>query len=111
MQKNGKQILSATLLCGSAAQEWGHGSAPIDVLYSETMTYPTDGNRREVRNRPLLLTKWYLPKYLLHIRKRLEGSLKKLDAEYIDFYYQHRIDSKVEPEIAEGTRSPSGDCH
>lgn len=32
------------------------------------------------------------------IRKSLEGSLKKLQTDYIDIYYQHRIDPKVEPE-------------
>ena len=32
------------------------------------------------------------------IRKALEGSLKRLGTDYIDLYYQHRIDPKVEPE-------------
>lgn len=32
------------------------------------------------------------------IRKSVEGSLKKLGTDYIDLYYQHRIDPKVEPE-------------
>lgn len=32
------------------------------------------------------------------IRQSLEGSLKKLNTEYIDLYYQHRIDPNVEPE-------------
>ncbi|MEG0276528.1 MAG: aldo/keto reductase [Coprobacillus sp.] len=36
------------------------------------------------------------------IRKSLEGSLKRLNVECIDLYYQHRIDSKVEPEIVAG---------
>ena len=30
------------------------------------------------------------------IRKSLEGSLKKLGTDYVDLYYQHRIDPKVE---------------
>lgn len=32
------------------------------------------------------------------IRKAVEGSLKRLGTDYIDLYYQHRIDPKVEPE-------------
>ncbi|WP_303002199.1 aldo/keto reductase [Dialister invisus] len=37
------------------------------------------------------------------IRKSLEGSLKKLGTDYIDLYYQHRIDPKVEPETVAET--------
>ncbi|MCM1363572.1 MAG: aldo/keto reductase [Faecalibacterium sp.] len=32
------------------------------------------------------------------IRKSVEGSLKRLNTDYIDLYYQHRIDPKVDPE-------------
>ena len=32
------------------------------------------------------------------IRKSVEGSLKRLGTDYIDLYYQHRMDPKVEPE-------------
>ena len=32
------------------------------------------------------------------IRNQLEGSLKRLKVDYIDLYYQHRIDPEVEPE-------------
>ena len=32
------------------------------------------------------------------IRKSVEGSLRKLQTDHIDLYYQHRIDPKVEPE-------------
>lgn len=32
------------------------------------------------------------------IRKQIEGSLKRLGVDYIDLYYQHRVDPKVEPE-------------
>lgn len=32
------------------------------------------------------------------IRKSVDGSLKRLGVETIDLYYQHRIDTKVEPE-------------
>lgn len=37
------------------------------------------------------------------IRKSLEGSLKKLGTDYVDLYYQHRIDPKVEPEVVAET--------
>ncbi len=36
------------------------------------------------------------------IRRSLEGSLKRLHTDYIDLYYQHRIDPKVEPEVVAG---------
>lgn len=37
------------------------------------------------------------------IRKSLEGSLKRLGTDYIDLYYQHRVDPKVEPETVAET--------
>lgn len=37
------------------------------------------------------------------IRESLEGSLKRLDTDHIDLYYQHRIDPKVEPEVVANT--------
>lgn len=37
------------------------------------------------------------------IRKSVEGSLKRLHTDYIDLYYQHRIDPKVSPEEVAGT--------
>lgn len=37
------------------------------------------------------------------IRKSVEGSLKRLQTDYIDLYYQHRIDPKVSPEEVAGT--------
>lgn len=33
------------------------------------------------------------------IRETIEGSLKRLQTDHIDIYYQHRIDPKVEPEV------------
>ena len=36
------------------------------------------------------------------IKKSIEGSLRRLRTEYIDLYYQHRIDPKVEPEVVAG---------
>ena len=36
------------------------------------------------------------------IRKSVEGSLKRLGTDYIDLYYQHRIDPDVTPEEVAG---------
>lgn len=37
------------------------------------------------------------------IRRSIEGSLKRLDTDYVDLYYQHRIDPNVEPETVAET--------
>ena len=37
------------------------------------------------------------------IRKSVEGSLRRLGTDYIDLYYQHRIDPKVSPEEVANT--------
>lgn len=39
------------------------------------------------------------------IRKSVEGSLKKLQTDYIDLYYQHRIDNKIPAEEVAGVMS------
>lgn len=36
------------------------------------------------------------------IRKAIEGSLKRLGTDYVDLYYQHRIDPQVSPEEVAG---------
>lgn len=36
------------------------------------------------------------------IRKSIEGSLRRLQTDHVDLYYQHRIDPKVEPEKVAG---------
>lgn len=36
------------------------------------------------------------------IREQIEGSLERLGVDYIDLYYQHRIDPEVEPEAVAG---------
>lgn len=40
-----------------------------------------------------------------YIVRQLENSLKNLQTDYIDLYYQHRVDPEVP---IEGTRSQSG---
>lgn len=37
------------------------------------------------------------------IRKAIEGSLRRLQTDYIDLYYQRRVDPKVEPEVVAET--------
>lgn len=37
------------------------------------------------------------------IRKSLEQSLKRLDTDYVDIYFQHRIDPNIEPEVVAET--------
>ncbi len=39
------------------------------------------------------------------IRKSIDGSLKRLGTDYVDLYYQHRIDPNVEPEEVAGVMS------
>lgn len=36
------------------------------------------------------------------IREQLEGSLERLGVDYIDLYYQHRVNPEVEPEVVAG---------
>lgn len=37
------------------------------------------------------------------IRRSIEGSLRRMGLDYIDLYYQHRIDAHVEPEVVAET--------
>lgn len=36
------------------------------------------------------------------VREQLEGSLRRLQIDHIDLFYQHRVDPKVEPEVVAG---------
>lgn len=62
---------------------------------------------KDVRNKVVIATKFGVEHKGDHlkldsspqkIRQSIEGSLKKLQTDYIDLYYQHRIDPHVEPE-------------
>ena len=66
---------------------------------------------KDVRNKVVIATKFGVEHKGDHleldscpetIRRSIEGSLHKLQTDYIDLYYQHRIDSKVEPEVVAG---------
>jgi aryl-alcohol dehydrogenase-like predicted oxidoreductase len=52
---------------------------------------PETGERKGINSRPE------------HIRKAIEGSLKRLQTDYIDLYYQHRVDASVPIEDVAGT--------
>lgn len=41
-----------------------------------------------------------------YVRAACEGSLKRLDVDYIDLYYQHRVDAKVPIEITVSACAP-----
>ena len=68
---------------------------------------------RDVRDKVVIATKCgvhHAPDHSLildskpeTIRASVEGSLKKLGTDYIDLYYQHRIDPDVSPEEVAGT--------
>lgn len=58
-----------------------------EVILATKFGVEHKGNRLELDSSPEV------------IRKSLEGSLKRLQVDSIDLYYQHRIDPKVEPEV------------
>lgn len=67
---------------------------------------------RTIRSKVVLATKFGVQHAKNHlildsrpetIRKSIEGSLRRLQTDHIDLYYQHRIDPKVSPEEVAGT--------
>lgn len=68
---------------------------------------------KDVRDKVIIATKmgiWHNEDLTLRIdsgpeviRKSIEGSLKRLGTDYVDLYYQHRIDPKIEPEVVAST--------
>ena len=82
------------------------------ISYNEELV---GGALRDVRSRVIIATKMgvghnedrslCLDSSPATIRRSLEGSLKKLGTDYIDLYYQHRMDPNVEPEVVAETMS------
>src|SRR5246500_4460212 len=73
----------------------GEALAPVrkDVVIATKFGFdiaPNNGSQRGVTSRPE------------HIRKSVEGSLKRLKTEMIDLYYQHRVDPNVPIEDVAG---------
>lgn len=68
---------------------------------------------RDVRDKVIIATKMGVRHYADRslrldsrpetIHESVEGSLRKLGTDYIDLYYQHRIDPNVEPEVVAET--------
>lgn len=68
---------------------------------------------RDVRDKVIIATKMGVSHYADRslrldsrpetIHESVEGSLRKLGTDYIDLYYQHRIDPNVEPEVVAET--------
>ena len=68
-----------------------------DVVIATKFGYDIENMRLDKSNRPVNLCS--SPK---SIRKSVEGSLRKLRTDYIDLYYQHRVDPNVPiEEVAE----------
>lgn len=94
------------------AESYTGMSADGSISYNEELVGEA---LRDVRNKVIIATKFGVhhaaDKALIldsrpeAIRKSVEGSLKKLGTEYIDLYYQHRIDPKVAPEEVAETMS------
>ena len=57
---------------------------------------------RDVRDKVVIATKFGV-RHNVDRSLKLEGSLKRLGLEYIDLYYQHRIDPQTEPEVVAET--------
>lgn len=57
------------------------------VVIATKFGFDFEHGRNDVHNRPVTLSS-----RPAHIRKALEGSLQRLRTDYIDLYYQHRVD-------------------
>jgi aryl-alcohol dehydrogenase-like predicted oxidoreductase len=71
----------------------GKAVAPIrdQVVVSTKFGFDFSGEKRTLNSRPE------------HIRAAVESSLKRLDTDWIDLYYQHRVDPDVPIEDVAGT--------
>ena len=68
------------------------------VVIATKFGFDFDHGRNDAHNRPVTLSS-----RPAHIRKALEGSLKRLHTDYIDLYYQHRVDPDTPIEEVAGT--------
>ena len=88
-------------------------------FFDTAVVYGEDNERvlgeavKDIRNKVVIATKFGItgqrivdgkPENILNskpdsIYKQIEGSLKRLQTDYIDLYYQHRVDPDVESEI------------
>lgn len=79
-------------------QQIGMAIAPFrkEVVVATKFGFEVDPNHQSGRGRPLNSR----PE---NIRRAVEGSLKRLKTDYIDLYYQHRVDPTVPIEDVAGT--------
>ena len=98
------------LIC--RAVELGCNFFDTAVVYGEDNERVLGEAVKQIRNKVVIATKFGItgqeiidgkPENILDskpdsIRKQLEESLERLQTDYIDLYYQHRVDPKVEPE-------------
>ncbi len=67
------------------------------VVLATKFGYDLDGEKRDALGKTLCLCS-----HPAHIRKALEGSLRRLRTDHIDLYYQHRVDPDVPIEDVAG---------
>jgi aryl-alcohol dehydrogenase-like predicted oxidoreductase len=95
------------------AVELGCNFFDTAVVYGEDNERVLGDAVKEIRSKVIIATKFGItgqkivdgkPENILDskpdsIRKQLEGSLQRLQTDYVDLYYQHRVDPEVEPEV------------
>lgn len=95
------------------AVELGCNFFDTAVVYGEDNERVLGEAVKEIRSKVVIATKFGItgqkivdgkPENVLDskpdsIREQVEGSLQRLQTDYIDLYYQHRVDPEVEPEV------------